>query len=267
MERYRLKNIIILILVLVNLSLLSSLFYRQSKQQELLRRTEDELISLFAASDIDLSRNAISWTAPSACISMTRSTEREKNMAEMLLGSDFQETSQSGLNTYYTAADSLQIRANGTFEAKLSHAPQDTENFCRTFCSTFSFSEPVFSVDEEGSGSALAICRHGGKSVYNANAVFTLERGQITAVTGTLLPESGIGKEDENLLSCSAALTTFLQMRLSEGTVGSSILDTYPCYELQNTASSPLTLESAWCIETDVASYYVNCVSGTITVG
>ena len=51
MERYRLKNIIILILVLVNISLLSSLLYRKSEEYGMLRRTEDELVELFAASD------------------------------------------------------------------------------------------------------------------------------------------------------------------------------------------------------------------------
>ena len=40
MERYRLKNIIILILVLVNISLLSSLLYRKSEEYGMLRRTE-----------------------------------------------------------------------------------------------------------------------------------------------------------------------------------------------------------------------------------
>ena len=267
MERYRLKNIIILILVLVNLSLLSSLFYRQSKQQELIRRTEDELMALFAASDIDLARSAISWDTPSGGISMTRNIEREKSMAEMLLGPGFRETSQGGINTYYSSSAALQIRANGSFEAQLPQPPEDTESFCQAFCTAFSFSDPVFSVDEEGSGSAAAVCRYGEKNVYNSTVVFTLIQGNITAVSGTLLPETGISKENEDLLSCSAALTTFLQMRLTEGTVGSSILNTYSCYELQSTSAAPLTLESAWCIETDVASYYVNCITGTITVG
>ena len=55
-------------------------------------------------------------------------------------------------------------------------------------------------------------------------------------------------------------------MRLEEGTVGSSILATELCYELESTAASTLTLESAWCIATDISKYYVNCSTGEITV-
>ena len=86
MERYRLKNIIILILVLVNISLLSSLLYRKSEEYGMLRRTEDELVELFAASDITLERSAISWSDPPRGISMTRSPQLEMEFARALLG-------------------------------------------------------------------------------------------------------------------------------------------------------------------------------------
>ena len=107
---------------------------------------------------------------------------------------------------------------------------------------------------------------HENKPVYNCTVTFTILDGALVHVSGTLLPQEGISAERESLLSAAAALTTFQQMRLEEGTVGSSILATELCYELESTAASTLTLESAWCIATDISKYYVNCSTGEITV-
>ena len=267
MERYRLKNIIILILVLVNLSLLSSLLYSQKEKHGILRRTEDELVQLFAASDITLARSAISWDTPPASISMSRSSDQERELAQLLLGSPFRETSQGGINTYYSGNGTLQIRSNGSYEATLFHFSTDTAEFLKSFSSAFSYSEPIFSLDEDGTGSASLTCLYENRPVYNAGAQLVLTEGKITSVSGTLLPKIGSLLGETEPLSCSAALTTFLQMRLTEGTVGSSILSTHLCYEFQSTSASAISLSSAWCIETDVATYYVNASTGTITVG
>ena len=266
MERYRLKNIIILILVLVNVSLLSVLLYRKSEEYGTLLRTEEELIALFAASDITLERSAISWSDPPTGISMTRSPERELEFARFLLGEALDETSQGGIKTYRGSAGVVEFRSSGGFDALLLQHPEDTEDFCENLCRSFSFSSPVFTLDEEGTGVATAVYEFEKHPVYNAGLTFTIAEGRLTGLSGTLLPAGGTSLSEEDLLSCSAALTAFQQMRREEGTVGSSILSTYRCYELQSTPSSPMILGGAWCIVTDIASYYVNCSTGAITV-
>ena len=267
MERSRLKNIIILILVLVNVSLLSSLVYRKSEELNMLRRTEDELVALFAASDVELSRSAISWDEPPAGVSMTRSTQREREFAQALLGENLRESSQGGISAYRSASGAVQFRSGGSFDAVLSASPADTEDFCKDLCRSFSFGDPVFTLDEEGSGTAMATYEYEKKPVYNCTLTFTISQGALTAISGTLLPQTGTPSTGEDLLSCAAALTAFQQMRREEGTVGSSISSTYLCYELQSPPSAPMALSSAWCIVTDIASYYVNCSTGAITVG
>ena len=267
MERYRLKNIIILILVLVNVSLLSSLLYRKSEESGMLRRTEEELVALFAASDITLERSAISWDEPPAGVSMTRSADREREFARALLGGELRETSQGGINVYRSNAGIVEFRSSGSFDALLLQSPENTEDFCENLCRTFSFTAPAFTLDETGTGTATAVYEFEKLPVYNASMTFTVTEGSLTGLSGTLLPAEGVPNSEEDLLSCAAALTAFQQMRREEGTVGSSILRTYFCYELQSTPSSPMALGSTWCIVTDIASYYVNCSSGAITVG
>ena len=54
MERSRLKNVIILILALVNLFLLASLFMRKSAEVSSRQRTTEQLVTLFSADNIQL---------------------------------------------------------------------------------------------------------------------------------------------------------------------------------------------------------------------
>lgn len=267
MERYRLKNIIILILVLMDSFLLFTLFARESEERSLLQRTEDELVELFAASGITLEADAISWDTPPAGVTVARSEALERSAAAFLLGEDLQSAAQGGVSSYSGSHGAAQFRAGGSFEAAGTLAAQDGADFCRKFCRQFSYSEPVFTLDEAGTGTAAAVLQYEKRPVYNASVTFRLEKGQVTGVSGTLLPaEGGTAASSGELLSAAAALTAFQQMRQEESTVASSILETRLCYELQGTSSS-LTLGSAWCIVTDIASYYVNCSTGGITVG
>ena len=155
----------------------------------------------------------------------------------------------------------LKAAAAGTLAA------EDGMDFCRRFCKEFSCTEPVFVLDETLTGTATAVFRYEKRPVYNAAVTFRLEEGQVTAASGTLLSAETVtptSESSKDLLSAAGALTAFQQMRQAESTVASSIQETYLCYELQ---SASLTLESAWCIVTDIASYYVNCSTGVITVG
>lgn len=266
MERYRLKNIIILILVLVNVSLLSSLVYRKSEESAALRQMEQELVELFASSGVTLEEHAISLETPSAPLTLTRSEALERQAAEFLLGTALCTSSQGGSSTYTGSLGSVQFRANGSFEANGLLCEEDPEDFCRKFCSKFSYSGLSFRLDSDTQYTGTAVFQHEKRPVYNCTVTFTIREGQLVRVVGTLLPEDGVSTDGGDLLSAAAALTTFQQMRLEEGTVGSSILSTELCYELQSTAAAPLTLESAWCIATDISRYYVNCSTGEITV-
>ena len=138
------------------------------------------------------------------------------------------------------------------------------ESFCRSFCKSFSYDTPVFDLDENGNGTATAVCKSQDLPVFNSSITFTVHHGDLLTVSGTLLPQEGSSVSTEvTPLSASAALTTFQNARRESGAVVSAILELNLCYELQS--SSALTLIPSWCITTDTVNYYVNCISGSVT--
>lgn len=269
MDRYRLKNIIIIILVLVNLSLLASLGFRKTAEQAAHRRVQKEMEELFAADGITLDGTVIPDGTPSMPITMVRDSRRERNVAAFFLGEALQNEDQGGgIYSYTGAAGVALFRGDGSFDVVGAETTEEIREFCQSFCKKFSYGEPVFTLDETETGSAVAVYQYDRQPVSNCVVTFNIVDGMLQTVSGTLLPESGtISEPEQEMLAASAALTVFQKMRRETGAVVSEVTEIYPCYRLQSTAAVPMSLTPAWCIVTDTSRYHVNGISGAVSTG
>lgn len=268
MERSRLKNIIILILALVNISLFASLLMRKSAEYTSHQQTTEQLVALFAADNIQLDPILISRQTPPSSKTLVRDTSRERTAAAFFLGDSLTYSDQGGnIYTYTGNSGAAMFRATGSFDivGTLSTSHQDAQTLCRNFCQEFSCTEPIFHLDSNGNGTTTVTCKFGGIRVFNSTITFTIHANTLTMVSGTLLPETStdISAKTEPL-SASAALITFQQFRRENGSVVSSIQDLYLSYELQSTPTSAMMLVPSWCIVTDTVEYYVNCTTGNV---
>ncbi|MBE6963164.1 MAG: hypothetical protein E7443_01005 [Ruminococcaceae bacterium] len=269
MDRHRLKNIIIIILLLLNGFLLSALVIREAAVRSARSRTVDQLTALFAEDDMILYADAFSSATPPAGLSFTRDLAREREVAAFFLGDALpQEGESDSLHAVYTGSSgTAQFRSSGSFDITGIPARSDTEAFCRSFCRTFSYDALVFTLDAQGSGTAVATAVHNGFSVYNCTVTFVITEGVLASVSGTLLPSAGTAVPlQKDPLTASAALITFQQYRRESGASASAVTKIDLCYELESSAVS-LSLTPAWCIETDIAKYYVDCVTGAVSTG
>lgn len=270
MARFRLKNVIILILALLNLFLLASLFMRKSAENQSRQLAKEQLVALFAADNIQIDPALISYQPPPSGKHLVRDTAREQAAAAFFLGDALTYADQGGdIYTYTGGSGAAMFRATGSFDivGTLSSPSGDGQELCRQFCKEFSCSTPIFQLDEQGNGTASALCQFSDLSVFNCAVTFTFHNDALTMVSGTLLPEAYTDSTAKgDLLSASAALTTFQQFRRENGGVVSSISDLYLSYELQSTPTAAMTLVPSWCIVTDTVQYYVNCTTGSIQV-
>lgn len=268
MDRFRLKNVIILILLLMDLFLLGALAYRRTAAQSVYDRGAEELSALFAADGIQLDPGVIPQSDPPAGRSLSRDTALDRKAAAYFLGKSLTSFNQGGgIYSYTGSAGAALFRDNGSFDVAGTLSGPDGEALCRSFCEEFHYSAPVSRLDEEGSGTMIAVRQHSGLPVFNASITFTLNQNVLVSVTGTLLPETYTELEEAAPLSALAALTAFQLQRRETGAVASSITEVYLCYELQSTAAAPMSLAPAWCLVTDTVNYYVNCYTGAVSQG
>ncbi len=265
MDRYRLKNVIILILLLVNVFLLGSLAYRDSAAQSAQDRALEQLTALFAADGIQLDPAVVPSGTPPAGHTLTRDSAFERSAAAQLLGSGLVYAERWGVYSYTSNNGTALFRDNGSFDAAGTLAASDGVAFCEDFCKKFHYEILSSQLDGEGSGAILAVRKYSRLPVYNCTVTFTLDRGAVTSASGTLLPEVSAELSEEEPLSAQAALTAFQAMRRESGAVASSITEVSLCYELQSSVAAPMSLAPAWCIVTNTLRYYVNCYTGAVS--
>lgn len=269
MDRFRLKNIIILILVLVNGFLLFSLAQRRLSERDASRRTAEQLAALFREDGLTLDPRAISQDDPPDGVALARDAALEGQAAVFLLGGESLSTSDRGGGIYYYAGEAGEalFRSSGGFEASGTLAEGNVEDFCRDFCRAFSYDAPDIRLDEAGNGVFSASAVYGKLPVFNCSVTFTVQDHVLTAVSGTLLPKTGTpAVGGERPLSASGALAAFQRMRRESAAVASAVTDARLCYELQ-TSPGTMSLAPAWRIVTDTEDYYVNCYTGAVTAG
>lgn len=265
MERYRLKNIIILILALLNACLLGILALRANEEHASLRQAREQLVSLFASAGVTLDAGLISDETPPASLTLNRDEAEEQSLAAYLLGGTPVRSDQGGGIFIYTGeTGAAQFRSNGGFDAVCDRPLKDPETFFREFCKTYGYEDAAVSL-EDGTGTVSAVQYYQDYPVVGCTVTFSLEDGVLKRAIGTHLPDSAAtAASDEAPLSALSALTA-LYNTIREGAVGTAVADVYLCYELQSTTTALMTLAPAWCVVTDTASYYVNCISGAVT--
>lgn len=268
MQSSRLKNIIIIILALVNLFLLGSLLSRQHAQQESRQRIREQLVALFAADGVSLPADVISFQPPLTGGTLVRDVEHDRAVAACLLGEGLTYADQGGgIYAYESDRGAAIFRSNGSFDATIHSfaEPNDSAILAEKICESFGYQNHITDTISETEFIGTAVRYFNGYPVNNCTLSFHYLDG-VLSVSGTVLPDSlSVSGNSTTPLSATSALTAFLNARRESGTVVSSVEEMYPCYELQSTAASAMTLIPSWCIAADNGLYYVNCHTGLVT--
>lgn len=264
METYRLKNIAIMILLLLNVCLLFMVGYQYYQSMQAQRRAAAQLRELYGNSQLALDSRIDLDQRPLENLLLARQTETEQDIASALLGEEPLFTSQGGgINNYASRGRTIQFRSGGSFYgSRLDQPVEDVPAFVKSFCSRFEYGEPLLQLDEKGSGSAIAGQMANGVPVTNCAVELYFEEGKLISVTGahvnTKDASGGPGAE----MACITALVRFLDFRNTSGVVCSEVSGVRCVYQLQS-VSAPRLLP-VWEIETDTYTYYIDCGTGEV---
>ena len=265
MKTARLKNIVIAILALVNVFLLSLLVAREAQEYAARRRTEAELIRLYASAGIELSAALIPRELPRlAADEPVRDPDAETAFAEALLGACTAEDVGGGIIRYRGAKGACLFRSSGSLEATLERAVGSRETFCENLFSDYGYAALSSDVQSDGTGTVTAVRMLPGGMVFNARLLLRFYRGSLISVTGSFVPAAEPPEGAEGVDGVTA-LVRFFDYSRGSGEVCTAVTDVREGYLLQSTASAAQRLIPAWCVVTDVNQYYVNMSTGEVT--
>lgn len=266
METYRLKNIAIAILLLLNGCLLLLLGYQHLQELETQREAAGQLRSLYEASQLRLDAQVDLAQQPLRPLVLSRSNDTEQAIAASLLQGDVSSDSQGGgIVSYRGEGGTIQFRSGGSFDGSQLHVPvEDPEEFSRQFCRRFGYGELELQPYPPGD-SAVAVQRWDGVSIYGCGVTLYFEDGLLASVAGSHVSQENASEESLPVLDCITALTRFLDYRTASGIVCSEVTDVQCVYELRGASS--LRLAPMWRIETDTYTYFVDGLSGEVSRG
>lgn len=269
MNTARLKNIIIIVLLLANAFLLVLLFSRRAEENAAHERAVAQLMQLYSSDGVLLDATLLDGL-PTTLLSVqpVRDTDAERAFAEGLIGSVSSVDSGGGIYRYYCAdglsRGSCLFRASGSIEAALTRTVDDPEQFCADLCAPFDYR--VEETLTDGSRTLITAARAvGGFPVYNCALSFTFSGTTLTAVSGSFLPPLDTDGSETQSLDAVTSLVSFLDYRSASGAVCTDITALSGGYLLQSSATEPMRLVPVVRVETDVSNYYVNSALPEIT--
>lgn len=264
METYRLKNIAIVILLLLNGFLLLLTGYQSLRSRQTAAGAAGQLKDLYEAKGLSLDGGVDLSQQPLSPLTLTRWLEEEQDMASFLLGGDAVSASQGGgIFSYATEYGSIQFRSGGSFNgSRLSLAVEDAAAFSREFCQRFGYAD----VDISTQGGAVVVTagqRAEGVPITGCKLTLRFENGTLTSAAGVHVSLADAVSQEERQINCVTALVRFLDYRESSSIVCSAVEDVACVYALQSGVS--LRLSPVWRVKTDTYTYFVDCASGAVT--
>ncbi|MBQ1263869.1 MAG: hypothetical protein IIY04_00440 [Oscillospiraceae bacterium] len=270
----RLKNLIILILALTAAFLLALVVPTKLAQMDEAHEMRLRLKTLFASYGVSLDAQSLPQGEPLCAVEIAEPESGAQAAAQVLLGKDAVRESSSRHRSVYTSPNGVcSFGAAGSFEALLTgRAPvsdvrKDAADLLEKLGFDFAWVDAV-SADPSGKQQVLCAQSLGGVPIFSSGLVLEYQDGVLTSISGQFFPNAEtltpIGAR--TTISCADALVSLLSSRDTLGWVGSHILALKQVYRYTDTAAATLRFVPVWLIETDTDRFFVNAVTGEVSL-
>ena len=253
MEAGKLKTIVILILVCVNLAFGGILLAERMDTAVGAAQSRSELAEVMAGLGITLDPEIIPAEAATLRYSVSRDPEAEEKLVTALLGEVVGQDQGGNIRLYENENGWARFRSGGSFEVSLKVAGSSLDSRLR---------ESGLNVvrDEES-----YVCTMGDARIFNCRFTLSQRAGGIY-VSGRFLPGSPEAAEPADGSDAATLLLRFHDRMRDAGGIYTRIEEILPGYVL-NVSASSMELTPVWRITTDGGVRYLDvCALRLLTV-
>ena len=272
MEWYRLKNIIILILLLLNGFLLVLVGARRSEAAQYDKAALKQTVEVLAGRGIEVDPDGLSSAGDLSPLSLERDPEAEQKLIRALLDEAVEADNRGGgLYLYRGTLGEVSIRAGGELSAALVDSPrwdaENPEDHAAALLDKMGVSVQLLGTEAREGQTSVRFRQLWDKvPVFSCEVEFVYENGRLHTVQGMLITAGQGVEETGESLSVPTALMRFLVEVTATGDVCSIIRSMEVGYRV---TSQPLTggvrLTAVWLVSSDTADYYLDGATGTLT--
>ena len=191
METYRLKNIVILILVLLNICLLALVASRSYAGHQADQALITNTTALLQRNNISIDASLLEGTSSSLVYSYTRDDTAELEFVTALLGPITTQSDYGGGTHFYANANgSASFRSNGSFSLTMTSElyAENFREFVRTYCPA---QYRLNTIQSDGDRTTVTATPYTDDfPVYNASITFIFEKQALISASGFLIPSA-----------------------------------------------------------------------------
>lgn len=275
MEWSKIKNIILLILVVTNLSLLAILVQREAKNRRLQDEARSDAILFLSNNGVEVSDSVVPRRMTLRLQTVERDRDQERALARALLDGDVEEESWGGeVYRYSNKAGAIQFHSDGLFQGEFTPGAYPLGDLplaghALRVLSLLQFEGEVLSVtggDREGQGSVTLRQIWKGTPLFGMQVTLNYEDGCLVSMTaGRRLHGKPADAPNGQPITVATALIGFFSELNKLGDVCSRINSITQGYSGATTLSGPVTLVPMWYITTDTGVYQLDAMTGALS--
>lgn len=268
----KLKNIILLILLITNLCLLAMVAHREVWDRGLQRQARADAISFLAQRGVQLTDHTVPQSITLSVQTVERDLSAEQAAAAALLGPGLQVEARGGeVYRYQSKKGALQCHSSGEFWADFAVGAFPTtgqtmqEHALSTLGALHFEGEVLAQTGTTADGSITLRQRWSGVPLLNCQVTLIYRENRLTSITsgrwlmGTPTPTA------KALPTVTTALMSFYTGLNELGDVCSSISSITQAYSLSTVLSGPVPLVPVWYVTTDTGAYQLDLTTFTLS--
>lgn len=272
MEWSKIKTIILLMLVGVNVSLLLLIGLRVGRGVLYEDETRQAVVQVLERGGITFELEQVPKDITLSTLTVSRDRDSEAGISRLLLG-DVTQTGESEVRpTYSGPGGTAEFSLNGSFtitfeqdrwRCQPGQSPSDASLSC---LEQMGFQGTLEQSVTQGNVTVLTYFQTWEDTpVFSCRVTLTWDGQTLTAIEGSRLAGEVESSGSQHLLSTPTILMRFLASVSEGGSVCSRIESMAPGY-LTSGSGRSVQLVPVWRILTDTGAYYVDAVSGDVTL-
>lgn len=270
MDQIKVKNFIILVLLIVNAVLVCVFATDVLRERALAAEATSGVVELLAERGISVGENVDLTERTLTSLTVSRNTDEELIKVTKVIGTSEMSDQGGNIRLYFASGGEAGLRGTGRVEMNIrrgtygSGEPLETaEQFMRDF-GMEAAGEPVSnSIDPETNEGTLTLeCAYNGTSVVNCTLTFTFAEGELVGVYGTRVLDSISSGRQLITIDVPTVLMRFVAILSEQNRVCSSLDALELCYHMSVNAAGEGELVPVWRIVTDTGEFYINAVTG-----
>lgn len=271
----KLKNLVILILLLANLAMLGLLLPGRLEERREAEDLRQSLSALYAAQDVDLDPAVIPDTVTLYALELGEDPAADLQAAKALLGDQVlvQDDSTRYLSAYQSAYGTCSLGRVGRFHAQLEDQEEsgDLVKAAKKTLKRMGFSYSSLSQPERVRAGVYTLTATQSvldAPVFGGELTLTYSNNCLSSLDGVFFTGAGtLTRVSETAcISAAGALVSFLSARYDLGWVGSEIVSMEQGYlRAETAAAAAVHLTPVWKLTTDTGVFYISGVTGEVT--